>query len=144
MEKELEERWNRAVALKNDTKFPIEKSDWNRRCEESLKKARLEAEQRYGIKIGKTEIYCARCGKPWGFGGHVCQDVRLKELHEKKRKSPELEKVENEVWVILKKLGPRKVSIYLMTPEWTVKKWIQRKSIPSKFGDKILNLKKYV
>lgn len=45
-------------------------SDWNRKVEESIRREKREAELRYGIKIGQTEIYCARCGKKWDFTGN--------------------------------------------------------------------------
>lgn len=42
--------------------------NWSRRCEESIRKEKREVEKRYGIRIGQTEIYCARCGKVWPHG----------------------------------------------------------------------------
>jgi hypothetical protein len=123
----------------------VDEPSWFSRCAESIRKERVEAEKRYGIKIGQTDIYCARCGRPWGLGGHTCQDTRLKELQlQKKEKNSELEKTENEALIILGQIGAKKAAIHLMIPEWTVKKWLQRRSIPANFGDKILNFKKYV
>ena len=59
-------------------------SDWNRQCDESIRREKKEAEARYGIRIGQTEIYCARCGKSWGFN-HTCQDMRFQRLQEAKK-----------------------------------------------------------
>jgi len=42
---------------------------WIQRVSPSLRKEKQEIEKRYGIRIGQTEIYCARCDRPWGFGG---------------------------------------------------------------------------
>lgn len=58
---------------------------WDERCLESIRKDKKEIEARYGIRIGQTEVYCARCGKPWGFGRHSCQDMRLEKLKEAKK-----------------------------------------------------------
>ena len=65
---------------------------WNTRCQRAIDKEKREVEIRYGIRFGKTEIYCARCNRPWGYGKHTCQEVRLKELHQtnKAKKEPEL------------------------------------------------------
>jgi hypothetical protein len=62
--------------------------EWNRRCEEAIRKEREGTEARYGIRFGQTEVYCLRCGKPWGFGRHTCQDIRLKHLNEVKSYVP--------------------------------------------------------
>jgi hypothetical protein len=61
------------------------RTDWNRRIQASIKKEKVEVEVKYGIRIGQTEIYCVRCRRPWGYGGHVCQDIRFKALREAKR-----------------------------------------------------------
>ena len=45
---------------------------WNARSAESIRKEKAEAEKRYGIRIGQTELYCAKCGRRWDFGGHKC------------------------------------------------------------------------
>lgn len=58
---------------------------WNERMKATLVRERIEGEKRYGVKIGQTDIKCARCGKPWGFGGHVCQDIRFEMLREAKK-----------------------------------------------------------
>lgn len=57
--------------------------DWNIKCTESLKSQRKEIEEKYGIRIGKTEIYCSRCKRPWGYGKHTCSDIRLAELRQR-------------------------------------------------------------
>jgi hypothetical protein len=61
---------------------------WNERCLESLRREKKETEERYKIIIGKTSILCAKCGRPWGFEGHVCQEVRLKSLRGKEKSCP--------------------------------------------------------
>jgi hypothetical protein len=58
--------------------------NWNTRCSNSILEERKEVETKYAVRIGQTEIYCSRCGKPWGYGGHVCQDIRF-EMMQKKR-----------------------------------------------------------
>lgn len=71
--------------------------DWNSRCLKSIARERKETEARYDIRIAQTDIYCARCGKPWGFGRHVCQDVRFETLRTAKnassrhKKAPEMD-----------------------------------------------------
>jgi hypothetical protein len=60
-------------------------SEWNIKVEESIRREKKEVEARYGIRMGQTEIYCARCGKSWGFGGHTCQDMRFQRLQEAKK-----------------------------------------------------------
>jgi len=115
--------------------------DWNTTCENSIRRERLEIEKKYGIKIGQTEISCARCGKSWGFGGHVCADRRFEKLHEEsRRKAAELKTVQEEAYEALRNLGPKKVSVYLMLPEDTVKKWNHRRTVPRRYVDKILNI----
>lgn len=64
-------------------------SDWNRKVEDSIRKEKAEVERRYGIKIGRTEICCSRCGKSSVPGVHSCQDIRFKQLKEaQKHTSP--------------------------------------------------------
>ncbi len=62
--------------------------DWNDRCRDSIKKERSEIEARYNIRIGQTDIKCARCGRPCTPGQHTCQDIRLKRLNEAKGDVP--------------------------------------------------------
>jgi hypothetical protein len=57
--------------------------NWSDCCKASIARERTEVEARYGIKIGQTGIRCATCGRPWGFGGHICPDMRFKQLQEK-------------------------------------------------------------
>ena len=45
-------------------------SDWNNQVLASIAKEKIEVEKKYGIRIGQTEIYCARCGKKWDFTGN--------------------------------------------------------------------------
>jgi hypothetical protein len=115
--------------------------DWNRRIEASIKKEKAEVESKYGIRIGQTEIYCIRCGRPWGYGNHICQDIRFEKLRMKKEKRiSELKKSKSKAFLILSDLGSQKTAILLMIPEGRVNKWIQRESIPEKYIEKILNL----
>jgi hypothetical protein len=125
-------------------KHSMEQS-WSSRCAESIKREKREVEKKYGIRIGQTEIYCARCGESWGFGNHICMDLRLEKLREEKKKRiSEREEAKIEAYAILKNLRPKKASIYLMLPEGTVTKWIQRGSVPTRHLDKILNFQKCV
>ncbi len=62
--------------------------EWNVRCQQAVDKEKREAGVRYGIRFGQTEIYCARCGNSWGFGKHICRDVRLQRLQEAKKVRP--------------------------------------------------------
>ena len=52
-------------------------TDWNRRVEDSIRKEKAEVEARYGIRIGQTQIRCAKCGSPWGFGNHLCRGGQM-------------------------------------------------------------------
>jgi len=45
---------------------------WSERCLAAIEKERKEVESRYGIRLGRTEIFCATCGRPWVFGTHEC------------------------------------------------------------------------
>jgi hypothetical protein len=62
--------------------------EWNSCCQQAIEKEKREAETRYGIGFGQTEVYCVRCGKPWGLGKHTCQDIRLQKLQEAKKVRP--------------------------------------------------------
>jgi hypothetical protein len=116
---------------------------WDIKCSRSISEESREVEKRYKIKIGQTEIYCARCGKSWGFGDHVCQDIRFKKLKEEKEKRIlELKELKNKAWNVLKAFGPQKTSIYLMLPVGTVNSWINRGNIPSRHIEKVANLEK--
>jgi hypothetical protein len=119
-------------------------ADWNKRCAESIRKEKTLVEAKYGIRIGQTEIYCARCGKPWGFGGHVCQGVRFQKLNAAKKKplikTPEL--VSN-----LKRVGAKKASAMLYiekdgtvvrdVTESNVRSWIKRGNVPRKYRETV-------
>jgi len=103
MDPDLEQQWQEAVRQKNLAPGEIESMvegmelgitiphNWNRKCEESIRREREEVEKRYSISIGQTSISCARCGKPWGFGGHTCQDIRFKNLKERAKKAPKID-----------------------------------------------------
>ena len=69
-------------------------------------------------------------------------DLRFEKLRDqKKERISELAEAKSEAHAILKALGPKKVSIYLMISEKTVNSWIERESVPRRRLDKILNLK---
>ncbi len=97
MEPDLERRWQEAVRQKNlDSKQltamvkEMEKAvniphHWNERMKATLARERVEVGERYSVKIGQTTVSCGKCGKPSGFGGHICQDIRLKMLSEAKK-----------------------------------------------------------
>ena len=69
--------------------------NWNRKCEESMRKERQEVEKRYRIRIGQTELYCLRCGRSWGFGKHLCRDLYLEQFKEAKAKEKALKEGSN-------------------------------------------------
>jgi hypothetical protein len=108
--------------------------NWNTRCSNSIAKQKKEIEERYGIRIGQTEIYCSRCGKPWGYGRHTCFDVAMRKLQDEKKKNLETLKSQKAglLDAIQREIGPKKASILLRLPESTVSKWIQRGTIPNK------------
>lgn len=39
-------------------------TDWNRKVQDSIRKEKIEVGKRYGIRIGKTELYCLKCNHP--------------------------------------------------------------------------------
>jgi hypothetical protein len=50
--------------------------NWNKRVEASIRREKAEAEKKYGIKIGQTEIYCSVCGRQWDLTGkHGCKGL---------------------------------------------------------------------
>jgi hypothetical protein len=51
----------------------------------SIQREKQEIEARYGIRIGQTDIKCFKCGRPWGYGRHTCQDMRFQRLKEVKK-----------------------------------------------------------
>lgn len=59
-------------------------TNWNTRCIESIREQKREIAKKYNIRFGQTDIYCAKCGKPWGYGKHTCQDIRFEQLKAKK------------------------------------------------------------
>ena len=126
--------------------------NWSQRCQESTRNQTKEIESRYGIRIGMTEIYCARCGKSWGLGKHICQDVVFQRLQEEKKEKREI--VESQIECLLdrlKKVGAKKFSTLSFKkkdeeesfiPEKVINNWIYRGNIPPKYIeriDKILN-----
>lgn len=71
-------------------------TDWNRRVKESIKREKAEVEARYGIRIDQTQIHCAKCGSPWGFGNHLCRGGQMSLLKGfKASKQGEVEITEN-------------------------------------------------
>jgi len=127
-------------------------ADWNRCCAESIRNEKRAIEEKYGIKLGQTEIYCARCGKPWRFGGHVCQDVRFQRLNEgrkseAKKKASLRELRTPEMISKLKRMGAKKASTMLYVEEngnviqdvseSNVRAWIKKKNIPVKYQEAV-------
>lgn len=87
MESDLETRWQKSIEERNLTPGEIGSmvagmergvnvsENWNQRMISSIARDRAEIEKRYGVRIGQTSITCARCGRPWGFGGHSCSGI---------------------------------------------------------------------
>lgn len=164
MESDLETRWQRSVEERNLTPGELEimvaemerggsiPGNWNQRMILSLAREKAEVEDWYGIKIGQTTVTCARCGGPWGFGGHVCDDIRFKSLNEAK----EIMKVKAmestpELCSKLRKLGAKKAStmIYLedkngvaikQVSERAIRRWIKRGSVPKEYREMVTGL----
>ncbi len=156
MDKDLESRWQEAARQKNFTPDQLramvqemEKGlsiphNWNQRVEASIRKERMEVEERYGIRLGHTEIRCSSCEGSWGFGRHVCQDIRLKQLNEaKKTSSPKTP----ELCFKVKRLGTEKVATMLYeekngvvvreVTEEAVRGWIKRGNIPVEYQEAV-------
>ncbi len=122
--------------------------NWNDRCLKSIRREKAEVAEKYGIRFGQTETYCARCGKSWGLGNHTCQDRRLKKLHEKEVEKQEVLKNQNDNFLgDLRKIGAKKISTISFDSknggfisEKTISQWIYRGNIPSKYVDRIEGL----
>ncbi len=57
-------------------------TSWNARSLQSIREQRKEFEKRYGIRLGHTEIYCAKCHESC-WPNHICGEskgVRSKQL----------------------------------------------------------------
>lgn len=123
-------------------------TDWNRRVQDSIRKEKPEVETRYGIRIGKTQIHCAKCGCPWGFGNHTCQDVRFKQLQEKEKEKEEILKNHKESLLDrLQKIGAKKISTISFNggtgssiSEKAISQWIYRGNIPLRYVERITSL----
>lgn len=129
-----DEFWNKLIS--------VEKSipdNWNDRCGQSIQKEKKEIEDRNGIRFGQTEIYCARCKRPWGFGKHICSDIILKQLREEKYiKQEKLKPIKSNLLNILQhEIGVKKSSILLEISGNTVSNWINRRNIPTKHIEKV-------
>ncbi len=129
--------------------------DWETRLEKSSREQRKEAEKKYGIKIGQTNIYCVRCGKSCWPGQHVCWDLALKKSRDEKilmaSNAKKDKKSKKELLSQLGKgplideipdFGVKKMSTLLMLPKNTVSKWIQRRNIPTNRVEKVLEILK--
>jgi len=93
MDAELERRWKEAERQKNiapdELKATVQEMErgitipenWDQRVLAPIRKEKAEAEKRYGIRIGQTDIYCAWCGKPAGFF-HICAKMDPKRRRE--------------------------------------------------------------
>ena len=62
--------------------------------DEAIRGEKREVEKRYGIRIGRTELTCDRCGRLWGFE-HVCRDLYFQGLREKKERAKALKNESN-------------------------------------------------
>ncbi len=128
-----DEFWNKLISTEKSTP-----DNWNDRCRDSIQKEKKEIEDRCRIRIGQTEIYCVRCGKPWGYGNHTCADIRLQKLNEAKTiKNAELTP---ELCKRIKVIGQRKVAVKLGLDHHTVSAWIHKRSIPLKYHESVLGL----
>jgi hypothetical protein len=110
---------------------------WNERCLESIKKQRAEIEKKYGIRFGRTEIYCARCGKSCWPGRHVCEAIRLENLH--KAREASIKSSPNHC-AILKRFEAKIVATMLEVEVNQVRHWIQRRNVPEKYKELVLKL----
>jgi hypothetical protein len=63
--------------------------NWNRKSEEAIRIEKREVEKKYGIRLGRTEISCNRCGRLYGFE-HLCRDLYLQRLREEKERAKAL------------------------------------------------------
>ena len=159
MELDLEEQWNKAFEAKRtgriDAGRPVKgmellwkvtdpsyvgtaAENWNERIVKAIRLEKAEAAKKYNIVFGQTEIYCARCGKSWGFGNHTCADIRLQNLNEAKAiKNAELTP---ELCNRIKVIGQRKVAVKLALDHHTVSTWIRKRSVPLKYHKSIIGL----
>ncbi|MGO8990461.1 MAG: hypothetical protein ACLQGU_02545 [bacterium] len=121
---------------------------WGERCLESIRREKEEIERRYDIRIGQTDIHCARCGKPWGYSRHVCQNVRLKQLQEKQSEKREVLNHQKEHLLDrLRKIGAKKIYTISFSgedgsiiSEKAISQWIYRKNIPLKYVKRVEGL----
>lgn len=116
----------------------IAMSEWNRICEASIRKQKKEAEARYGIRIGQTEIYCVKCGRPCIPGQHKCQDTRLRELHEAKKENVQV--LTPDLCKKLRMIGTRKVAVKLALDHRTVSSWIRKGIVPNNYHELVTGL----
>jgi hypothetical protein len=160
MELDLEEQWNKAFEAKRtgriDAGRPVKgmellwkvtntsyvgtaAENWNERIVKTLKLEKAEAAKKYNIVFGQTEIYCARCKRPWGFGKHICSDIILKQLREEKNEKQEkLKPIKSNLLNILQhEIGVKKSSTLLEMSGNTVSNWINRRNIPTKHIEKV-------
>ncbi len=146
MESELQKRWDAAVKSKDLT--PHERrviaeemergitipKNWSQLCLASIRKEGAETKNRYGIKIGQTDVYCTKCGRPCTPGQHTCKDQRLRMLHEaeKVKHTPTSEHCER-----IQLIGVRKAARKLKVDRHTVSMWIRGGSVPAKYHEAV-------
>jgi hypothetical protein len=128
---------------------------WSNRCQRSMDRGKREVEKKYGIRIGQTDLYCIRCGKSCFPGRHVCEDMRLENLHQARKAKAEekiiivnrvkadkeMAKAQNPLLCTkIKEIGRKKAAIKLGLPENTVNGWIKREKVPFKHIHKVMEL----
>lgn len=122
--------------------------NWNQRLRTSLDKERAETEKRYNIRMGQTDIDCARCARKWGLGRHTCQDIRFDQLQEKEEKKRVMLKDQTDYLInCIREVGTKKLSTISFDgqkgsfiSEKAINQWIYRRSIPLKSIERIESL----
>jgi|GEM_PF-1512537 hypothetical protein len=173
MDLDLEKRWQAAVEAKQSGRVEpgsppkgmellwkvtdpdyvgTAAENWSSWCEASIRKEKIEVEKKYGIRFGRTEIYCARCGRPWGFGRHTCRDIVFNQLQEEKSKNREvLESQKESLLGRMQNVGAKKISTLsyddekkIFIREKLIRQWIYRRSIPLRRVEQIEDILKCV
>lgn len=109
-------------------------------CSDSIKKQKTESEKRYGVKIGKTDIRCLRCGKSCVPVEHVCADMVVQKMQEGRQKALIRTKIDSdESLKILPKFGVQKLATLVKVPKETISSWIKRESIPKKYLERVVH-----
>jgi hypothetical protein len=117
-------------------------SEWDNRCLESIRKEKKEAEVRYSVTFGQTEIYCSRCGRSSVPGNHECRDLRFERLSKTRLLKSGESKTEKPSHLCekLRALGRTKAATKLMISRKTVSDWIDRGNVPSRYRERVSTL----